>query len=112
MAAKQVREDLQELGLVLSEEKCEWKPCQVFMWCGFAWNLKEFKVMVPEDKKTMIKEMAMELMSSRTVTVRQVAAFTGLVLSCTPAVGRSARFYNRTTVSWCQSLVDETGWGS
>ena len=112
VAAKQVREDLQELGLVVSEEKCAWEPCQEFQWCGFDWDLKEFKVMVPQDKKTRIKEMARELMDSKTVMVKQVAAFTGLVISCTPAVGRSARFYTRTTVAWCQSLVDETGWGS
>ena len=68
--------------------------------------------MVPQDKKMRIKEMARELMDRKTVMVKQVAAFTGLVISCTPAVGRSARFYTRTTVAWCQSLVDETGWGS
>jgi hypothetical protein len=30
VAAKQVREDLEELGLVVSEEKCAWEPCQEF----------------------------------------------------------------------------------
>ena len=61
MAAKQVKEDLQELGLVVSEEKCAWEPCQEFLW---------FKLMVPQDKKTRIKEMARELMDSKTVMVK------------------------------------------
>ena len=56
--------------------------------------------------------MARELRESRIVTAKQVAAFTGQVISCKPAVGRSARFYTRTTVAWTQSLVDEAGWGS
>ena len=84
---KDIREDITKLGLVVSEEKCCWEPCQKFEWCGFQWYLKEFTISVPKDKKTRIKQMAKELMESRVVTAKQVAAFTGLVLSCTPAVG-------------------------
>jgi hypothetical protein len=59
-----------------------------------------------------MKTMARELLGSEIVSVRQMAAFTGLIISGTPAIGRSARFYTRTSVAWCQSLVDEGGWGS
>ena len=57
-AAKVVRSDLKELGLVLSEEKCQWDPVQHLEWCGFLWNLAEFRVKVPDDKVVRIKEMA------------------------------------------------------
>ena len=72
--------------------------------------MKEFTVSVPEEKKDRIKQMAKELRESKVVTVRQAAAFTGLIIACTPAVGRAARFYTRTTVAWIQSLVDKAGW--
>ena len=111
-AAKVVRSDLKELGLVLSEEKCQWDPVQCFEWCGFLWNLAEFRVEVPSDKLARIKEMARELVDSNIVSARQTAAFTGLVIACAPAIGRSARFFTRITVAWCQSLVDENGWGA
>ena len=100
-AAKVVRFDLKELGLVLSEEKCQWDPVQRFQWCGFLWDLADFRVEVPDDKVARIKDKA-----------RRTAAFTGLVISCAPAIGRSARFYTRMAVGWCQSLVDEKGWDS
>ena len=56
--------------------------------------------------------MARELVDSNIVSARQTAAFTGLVIACAPAIGRSARFYTRMAVAWCQSLVDEKGWGA
>ena len=65
---------------------------------------------VPREKKDRIKEMAKELRESKVVSVRQAAALTGLIIACTPAIGRAARFYTRTTVSWIQSLVDKAGW--
>ena len=67
---------------MLSEEKCELNP--------------EFRVEVLGDKKVRIVEMAKELMDSYTDSARQMAAFTGLVISCTPSIGKSARFYMGT----------------
>ena len=65
---------------------------------------------VQDDKVARIKDMARELVDSDIVSARQTAAFTGLVISCAPAIGRSARFYTRMAVGWCQSLVEEKGW--
>jgi hypothetical protein len=50
VAAKMVRSDLMKLGLVVSEEKCQWEPIQRFQWCGFVWDLKDFRVEVPEQE--------------------------------------------------------------
>ena len=51
-------------------------------------------------------------MSKDRVTVKEVASFTGLVISCAPAIGRSSRFHTRSTVRWVQDVVDEEGWGA
>ena len=68
-AAREVRSDFRQLVLVLSEE-CQWEPVQRFDW--FTWDLAEFKVEVPTDKKTRIKEMARELMDSTSVSARHI----------------------------------------
>ena len=46
------------------------------------------------------------------IYVRDMAALTGLIISTAPAVGRSARFYNRASVGWWQELVNLCGWGT
>ena len=65
---------------------------------------------VTTEKKESIKQMAKDLLDKQMVTAKEMAAFTGLVISCAPAVGRSARFYTRVSVSWCQDLVDMSNW--
>ena len=112
IAAKTVKDDLEKLGLVTSPEKCCWTPKQQFTWCGFDWDLAQFTVAVTEEKRTRIKDLARELMSKDRVTVKEVASFTGLVISCAPAIGRSSRFHTRSTVRWVQDVVDEEGWGA
>ena len=111
-AAKLVMTDLEKLGLVTSPDKCEWEPVQRFIWCGFQWDLKEFRVEVTTEKKNRIKDMARALLNKDIIIVREMAAFTGLVISCAPAVGRNNRFYTRFSVSWCQTLVDLSNWGA
>ena len=111
-AARTVKEDLDELGLVTSPDKCCWIPQQQFTWCGFDWDLAKFTVAVTEDKRKRIKEMAGELKNKTMVTVKEMASFTGLVISCGPAIGRSSRFHTRSAVRWVQDLVDELGWGA
>ena len=91
-----VKEDLERLGLVTLKEKCQWEPVQKFVWCRFLWDLNEFRVLVTEEKKDSIKAMATELLGKSL----EAAAFTGLVITCTPAVGRSAMFYTRFYVAW------------
>ena len=67
---------------------------------------------VTEEKRERIKAMAKELLKKEWVTVKEMAGLTGLIISCSPAVGRCARFYSRFSVRWCQDLVDEHSWGA
>ena len=110
-AAEMVKKDLEELGLVTSPEKCCWTPVQSFTWCGFDWDLQKFRVSVTAEKKERIRSMAKEFMKKETVTAKEMAALSGLIISCAPAIGRSARFYTRSAVRWVQDKVDEEGWG-
>ena len=56
--------------------------------------------------------MATELLRKEQVTAKEMAGLTGLVISCSPAVGRCARFYTRFGLRWCKDLVDEYSWGA
>ena len=47
---------------------------------------------VTEGKVARIKQLAAGLLEKSKVTVREVAALTGLVISFTPALGRMDRF--------------------
>ena len=111
MAAKIVKADLADLGLVTSPDKCCWVPQQQFTWCGFDWDLAKFTVAVTVDNRKRIKELARELKEKVRVMVKEVASFTGLVISCGPAIGRSSRIHTRAAVRWVQDVVDELGWG-
>ena len=111
-AAETVKKDLEKLGLVTSPEKCCWTPVQFFTWCGFDWDLQRFRVSVTKEKKERIKAMAREVMEKENVTVKEMAALTGLIISCSPAIGRSARFHTRAAVRWVQDKVDDEGWGA
>ena len=84
--------DLDNMGLITSEEKCVRTPTQLVVWCGFMWSTEEFTVSVTEGKVTRIKQLAAGLLEKSKVTVREVAALTGLVISFTPALGRMDRF--------------------
>ena len=111
-AAKVIQDDLKDLGLVTSPEKCCWEPTQTFTWCGFDWDTKNFTVAVTKDKKERIKRMAKELLDMDRVSVKDMASLTGLIISCGPAIGRSARFHTRASVRWTQDGVDYQGWSA
>ena len=112
VAADMIKKDLDILGLVTSRDKCQWEPVQEFVWCGFNWDTKEFTVSVTEEKRDRIKAMARKLCRQEWVSAREMAGLTGLIISCSPAVGRAARFYTRFSVRWCQDVVDEQSWGA
>ena len=69
-----VKDDLDRL--VTSPKKCQWSPVQRFVWCGFQWALKEFRVEVTEEKRNRIKSMARDLLGKSIVTMKELAAFT------------------------------------
>ena len=108
--ARVVQDDLKRLGLVTSPDKCEWTPTQSIVWCGFVWNTREWTVKIEEKKVLRIKEAAGKIRSNSTATARQVAALAGLIISCTIALGRNARFRTRMMSMWITSLVEEFGW--
>ena len=60
-ASKIVQKDLKRLGIIVSDEKCVWKPCQQQVWTGLLFDLEEFKVFVTEDKISRAKGKLLEM---------------------------------------------------
>ena len=94
-AVKTIRKDVAVLGLVTSEAKCQWEPAQKMMWCVFEWNTKSFQVKVIEKKVERIKKAAKLLLEKTRASAKELAAVTGLIILCAPALGRMARFRTR-----------------
>ncbi len=36
--SKNIKSDLDESGLISSDPKCQWEPCQIIEWLGLVWN--------------------------------------------------------------------------
>ena len=73
-AVKVVKKDLENLGLVTSELKCQWEPTQKIVWCGFEWDTKEYKVRVVEKKVDRIKKAASKFVKKNKASALEVAA--------------------------------------
>ena len=45
-----VKRDLEDFGLLISEEKCNWTVSQVIKWTGWRIDTAEFKIYITERK--------------------------------------------------------------
>ena len=63
--SNRVRNDLQDYGLLISEDKCAWGARRRIRWIGFVWDTVEFKLFVPEDKIKKTKEKVEELLKKK-----------------------------------------------
>ena len=95
--SRRVREDLQRLGLLISEDKCSWGARRELEWVGFKWDTEVFKLFLTEDKIGRVKKVVGELLEKRgrLVTIKEVASVCGLVTSLRPALGDIARLRTR-----------------
>ena len=67
---------LWDLGFVLSLEKCNFEPTQVFTHLGVTWNTKMMKLLLPQDKVQVIQKQAQHVL--RNLTCRAVQCLLGL----------------------------------
>ena len=110
-AAEVVKRDLEELGLLVSPEKCEWVPSQEIEWTGFIINTKTFDVKIPEDKVKKAERKVEEILRSpNQVPVKTLASFTGLIISFSPGIGRTTRFRTRFMTMEIARTAEEQGW--
>ena len=109
-----VRKDLQEYGLLISEEKCSWGARRRIRWIGFEWDTVKFMLFVPKDKLKRTKEKIKDLLGKKTkrIPIKELASFCGLRTSMRPALGDIARFRTRFLLQIVDEAQKRWGWGA
>ena len=82
--------DLKNSGLTSNQDKCDWIPRQLGEWLGFIIDTVNMRFQVPESKIKKCKLLIDQMISSRTVTYRQMAKLAGFISSLYIAVGPAA----------------------
>ena len=111
-ASEQVRRDLIKYGLLISEQKCSWGARQCITWTGFEWDLRNFKLRVPEEKLLRAEKMIKEMKEERgKIPVRQLAKVVGLLGSFGLAMGEVVRFQTRAMMMNIARVTEDGQWG-
>lgn len=92
MAASKVRKDLKLAGFVANEEKSNWEPEQTITWLGLCWNSAERYISITRNRLDKIyEEIEIIRKSNYTVSLPQLASFTGKIISTGTVVGNISR---------------------
>ena len=107
-----VKKDLAEFGLITSEDKCTWEVTQELEWTGWLINTKKFVIYVTERKVLKAEQKLEQLLGKvgKKVRVKELSLLVGLIISFGLAVGRSARFYTRSSTMEVARVAEEKGW--
>ena len=111
--ADKIRTDLEEFGLVISPEKCVWKPSTKLIWTGIEWDTVDFTCSVPEEKLDRAERRIQALLSKREkkITIKELASLVGLLMSFRHCVGEGmSRFYTRRMNIQIAEFAQDYGW--
>ena len=86
------QKDLKSFGLTLNREKSTLEPMQVGLWLGFVTDTVRMQFRVPPKKIAKLKSNLDFIISSRTVTFRDLARVAGFIKSLFAAVRLNSRF--------------------
>ena len=86
------QKDLKSFGLTLNREKSTLEPMQVGLWLGFVTDTVRMQFRVPPKKIAQLKSNLDFIISSRTVTFRDLARVAGFIKSLFAAVLLNSRF--------------------
>ena len=108
--ARAVRADLCNAGFVVNEEKSVWEPTQVLDWQGITWNsaLGTLKIVERRIVK-IINSIDYIIEANFKVSARELASFTGQIISTGPVVGNIGRIM---TIHCVLSTLCRDNWDS
>lgn len=91
-----VRTSLALSDFIVNEEKSNWTPCQVMTWLGVGINLALFRLFIPEDRASSLKETIQWILTKMPhVTARDLSRLTGKVISTQLVLGDITRLKTR-----------------
>ena len=108
--SKSVRIDIQNAGLITSEEKCVWLPCQQLTWLGLYWNSRNGTIAITKRRIDNIDTTIQHLISQGfCISARELASFTGKIISTSAVTKNVAQIMTRHC---SMSVAAATDWDS
>ena len=94
--SSRIREDLRRIVFVANAKKSTWEPVQSIVWLGFCWNSLNGTISITERRLNKIFDHIQNITNNYYVlSARQLASFTGKIISTGPVVGNVSRFMTR-----------------
>ena len=94
-----VKSDLASTGFLSKNEKSVWAPTQSLIWIGILWNTLEGTIALTPKRLEKICDTIQAIADAKfVISARQLASFTGQIISTGPIVGSVTRIMTRHCV--------------
>ena len=91
-----VRQDIRDAGLITSEAKCNWQPCQELIWLGLVCNSINGTIAITQRRISNINQTIRNITSQECfVSARELASFTGKIISTSPVTKNVSQIMTR-----------------
>ena len=98
--SKAVKTDLGEAGFITNDEKSIWEPCQRIDWLGLTWDSALGTIEIVDRRCAKILVTIDSIVDSGfDISARNLASFTGQIISTPPVSGNISRIMIRHCVS-------------
>lgn len=109
---EQIAHELKTLGWQREESKGQWEPTQRVKFLGLIFDTALERIFIPEEKVDKLKSQLQVLSTQQSMTARQVARVSGLVISVSLAFA-PARLFSRALYRVIkEARVDKWNWDS
>ena len=105
MLACIIREDLENAGFTINEEKSRLYPMQVGKWLGFIIDTRAYQFAVPKTKIEKLCQLVGKEKAQKHTTARRVAKIAGRVIFMGPAIGPLTRLFTRRMCQFVESAL-------
>ena len=97
--SKAVKADLGEAGFITNDEKSIWEPCQRIDWLGLTWDSALGTIEIVDRRCAKILATIDSIVDSGfVISARNLASFTGQIISTSPVSGSISRIMTRHCV--------------
>ena len=105
VTTQSVRRDLCNAGFVINEEKSVWEPTQVLDWLGITWNSLSGTLKIVDRRMEKISNTIDHIIEANfKLSARELASFTGQIISNAPVVVNIGRIMTRHCVMFTSCI--------
>lgn len=95
-----VKQQLENLGFLFADDKCEWLPTQRRIWLGLLWDMEKGKIFITEDRierlKSSLEFVHLKVMKNKMFfQVKELAKIVGQIISMKAVIGNTVRLKTR-----------------